>query len=177
MIRVKNYLSDMDLSFIPPLRSPRQYTPPVLSREARDRYTQAHQLYQDRMYAAAVKQGGHIKTTIPDTSKSNGLQTFIINFMLWSGHNAVRTSTVGRKINKGGKDIWIPTSGRKGTADVSCTVYGRSVKLEVKVGKDTPSDDQLKEQAKERAAGGVYEFVHDVEEFLILYDELVIRFK
>jgi hypothetical protein len=45
--------------------------------------------------------------------------------------------------------------------------------IEVKVGKDRPSQDQLKEQAKERAAGGLYEFCRTPEEFLELYRLIV----
>jgi len=68
---------------------------------------------------------------------------------------------------------WLPTAGRKGSADVSATIKGRSVMLEVKVGYDKPSEYQLREQELERKAGGIYEFVSTPEEFLAVYDKVV----
>lgn len=44
---------------------------------------------------------------------------------------------------------------------------------EVKIAKDKPSEHQLKEQAKERKAGGEYFFVHDPNEFFMYYDEII----
>jgi len=44
--------------------------------------------------------------------------------------------------------------------------------IEVKVGKDRPSSDQLAEQAKERKAGGMYEFIQNPDQFLALYDKI-----
>ena len=106
----------------------------------------------------------------PSVTKANGLTTFIINYLTWMGHRSTRISSAGRYI-KGKGYIKGPT--RVGSADVSATIRGKAVMLEVKVGSDTPSPDQLKEQAKERAAGGIYEFVYDPESFLLLYNSLI----
>jgi hypothetical protein len=61
---------------------------------------------------------------------------------------------------------------RKGTADISATIRGRSVMIEIKTGRDKPSDKQLEEQQRERSAGGIYEFISTPEEFFALYDSL-----
>jgi hypothetical protein len=45
--------------------------------------------------------------------------------------------------------------------------------IEIKVGKDTPSQHQLKEQIKEREAGGCYEFISTPEQFFDWYDGFV----
>jgi hypothetical protein len=45
--------------------------------------------------------------------------------------------------------------------------------VEIKVGKDKPSPEQLKEQAKERAAGGMYEFVNSPDDFLTIYNQML----
>lgn len=68
---------------------------------------------------------------------------------------------------------YIPSTTRKGTADISATINGRSVMLEIKVGRDRPSEYQLAEQQRERAAGGIYEFVGTPEEFFAVYDRIV----
>ena len=76
---------------------------------------------------------------------------------------------MGRQIN--GK--FIPSATRKGTADISATIKGKSVMIEVKVGRDKPRIEQLAEQQRERQAGGIYEFVHTPEEFFMLFDSIV----
>jgi hypothetical protein len=76
---------------------------------------------------------------------------------------------MGRQIN--GK--FIPSATRKGTADISATVKGKSVMIEIKVGKDKPRPEQLAEQQRERQAGGIYEFVHTPEEFFLLFDSII----
>jgi hypothetical protein len=68
---------------------------------------------------------------------------------------------------------YIPGTTRKGTADISATIRGKSVMIEIKVGRDKPSPYQLAEQQKERAAGGIYEFVSGPDEFFSLYDSLL----
>jgi hypothetical protein len=75
---------------------------------------------------------------------------------------------MGRQIN--GK--FIPSATRKGTADISATVKGKSVMIEIKVGADRPRPEQLAEQQRERQAGGIYEFVSTPEQFFLLFDKL-----
>jgi len=67
---------------------------------------------------------------------------------------------------------WIHSTTRKGSADISSTIKGRSVMWEVKVGRDRPRPEQLAEQAKERAAGGMYEFISTPEQFFAIFDTL-----
>jgi hypothetical protein len=76
----------------------------------------------------------------------------------------------GRVVSTG----YIPTTTRRGTADISATIRGRSVMLEVKCGNDTASEYQTAEQQLERSAGGIYEFIHTPDEFLEIYDKIVI---
>jgi hypothetical protein len=44
---------------------------------------------------------------------------------------------------------------------------------EVKVGKDKPSEYQLKEQQREIKAGGLYFFVHNPDEFFEQLDTII----
>ena len=132
------------------------------------RYLDAYEAFFKVQYPAAYAHQGIVKATIPDTRTGNGLTRAIVNYINWIGGNATRISSSGRKVGS----TWIPGNTRKGTADVTATYLGRSIKIEVKAGNDVPSDHQLKEQARERAAGGIYEFVHNMHELYTLIDWL-----
>ena len=45
--------------------------------------------------------------------------------------------------------------------------------IEIKIGKDRASDFQLREQERERRAGGIYEFISTPEQFFELYDKIM----
>lgn len=132
------------------------------------RYNTAHYNYTLQRTPNVVKDGFYTGPTIPAVAKANGLTQFICNFLNWSGYRATRINTMGRQIN--GK--FIPSATRKGSADISSTIKGRSVMWEVKCGSDRPRPEQLAEQAKERAAGGIYEFVSTPEQFFAIFDTL-----
>jgi len=136
--------------------------------EWRIRYNSAHYQHTLKHTPSVIKDGFYTGPATPVVAKSNGLTTFIINFLNWSGYRATRINTMGRQIN--GK--FIPSATRKGTADISATIKGRSVMIEIKVGKDKPRPEQLAEQQRERQAGGIYEFVHTPEEFFIIFDQI-----
>ena len=132
------------------------------------RYNTAHYNYTAQRTPNVVKDGFYTTPPTPVVTKSNGLTQFIINYIMWSGYRATRINTMGRQIN--GK--FIPSATRKGSADISATVKGRSVMIEIKVGKDKPRPEQLAEQQRERQAGGIYEFVSTPEGFFLLFDKL-----
>ena len=132
------------------------------------RYNTAHYNYTAQRTPNVVKDGFYTTPPTPVVTKSNGLTQFIINYIMWSGYRATRINTMGRQIN--GK--FIPSATRKGSADISATVKGRSVMIEIKVGKDKPRPEQLAEQQRERQAGGIYEFVSTPEGFFAIFDTL-----
>ncbi len=153
---------------IPPLRTPRKAKPKVVTTSRYD----LKKLYYDArrvMFAKQYPGSPYYDSDFPVITKSNGLTMAIINFLCWSGHNADRTSTQGRMIKVHGQYKRIHSANRKGTSDITATIKGRSVKLEIKIGKDKPSPEQLKEQAREQAAGGVYIFIHSFDEFFDFY--------
>ena len=141
------------------------------------RYNTAHYNYTLQRTPNVVKDGFYTTPPTPVVTKSNGLTTFIINFLNWSGYRATRINTMGRLIPKGNglpwEKIYIPSATRKGTADISATVKGKSVMIEIKVGADRPRPEQLAEQQRERNAGGIYEFVSTPEGFFELFDLIV----
>jgi len=60
----------------------------------------------------------------------------------------------------------------KGTADISATIKGRSVKIEVKIGKDRQSEAQKQYQAKVEQSGGIYFIAKDFSAFMDFYVSL-----
>jgi hypothetical protein len=137
-----------------------------------ERYKHQKNVYMAAKYTAGHEASGGMTMLVnyPCVTKANGLTLAIENYLLWSGHRCTRINVAGRVIN--GKHIFSST--RKGSADLSCTIFGRSVQIEIKIGKDRPSEHQLKEQALERSAGGVYEFIKDIHGFFSWYDSFLL---
>lgn len=135
----------------------------------KQRYSAAHKIWFANNYPTAFKDGFYAEPKMPIVTKANGLTTFICNYLNWLGHRATRINVSGRKVG----DKWIRSSTRRGSADISATVKGKSVMIEIKVGRDKPSLEQLAEQMKERKAGGIYEFCSSVDEFFMIYDNLL----
>jgi hypothetical protein len=136
----------------------------------REHYIEAHKRWFQKEYPTAWKDGFWSPPKFPKVATANGLTLWVCNFVNWNGYRATRISSAGRFI----KDVgYIPGNTRKGTADISCTIKGRALMIEIKVGKDRPSPEQLKEQAKERAAGGMYEFVTHPDDFLTIYNSML----
>jgi hypothetical protein len=145
----------------------------------KQRYQAAHEHWFKIQYPHAYKDGFYLDSKLPKVDSSNGLTTYIINFLTWYGHRATRINVSGRLIEGKEKQPsgvtlgvkkWIPSSTRKGTADISATIKGRSVMIEIKVGADKAREAQIDEQIRERKAGGIYEFIKTPDEFLALYD-------
>lgn len=148
----------------------------------KQRYQAAHEQWFKIEYPHAYKDGYYLEPKYPKVDAANGLTTFICNFLHWKGHRATRVNVSGRLVDSKEKQAsgnvigvkkWIPSSTRKGTADISATIKGRSVMIEIKVGRDKPRPDQLSEQERERRAGGIYEFISTPEQFFELYDFVV----
>lgn len=136
--------------------------------DTKSRYQQAHEKWFKEEYPNAYKDGYYLEPKMPPIGTANGLTTFIMNYVKWEGYRATRINVAGRQI----KGKWIPSSTRRGTADISATIKGRSVMIEIKVGSDRPRPEQLQEQERERRSGGIYEFISAPEQFLELYDKI-----
>jgi len=100
---------------------------------------------------------------------SNTLQNCIVRYLLWTGNQAEQINTTGTYRKGIG---WTPSGSTKGSADISATVKGRSVKIEVKIGRDVQSEAQQKYQNNIERAGGIYWIVKTFTEFLIKYKTL-----
>jgi hypothetical protein len=114
-----------------------------------------------------------------DDKTANGLTKAITSFIQFNGFQAERINTMGvARENKrtDGKVIgvtWTKGTTTAGSADISATIRGRSVKIEVKVGKDRQSDAQKRYQESIERAGGVYMIARDFDSFVEWFDEFV----
>jgi hypothetical protein len=118
-----------------------------------------------------------------DTS-ANGLTKCIIFWINALGGQAERISSQGqyregKKIKVGTGEIqyekqlpgkWTPGQSTKGTADISATIRGRSVKIEVKYGNDKQSDHQKAYQEAIEKAGGTYIIAKTFDDFVLWYE-------
>jgi len=129
----------------------------------------------------------HARPIIKYTEKgSNALTRCVIDWIIFSGGQAERISTTGRPIDNTqtstdvigrqrtiGSIEWIPGTGTKGSADISATINGRSIKLEIKYNKDKQSDPQKKYEQDITKAGGVYLIVRNMDSFIDWHDDFV----
>lgn len=112
---------------------------------------------------------------------ANGLTKCIVDWINLNGGQAERISNTGRYIDNKkivtdvlgirrqiGSGQYIKGTGTNGTADISATINGRSVKIEVKM-KDKQSDAQKRYQESIESAGGQYWIAHDFGEFIFQY--------
>lgn len=119
-----------------------------------------------------------------DDKTANGLTKCIITFLQIRGHQAERISTTGRYIDntttftdamgftrKIGSGKWIKGNTTKGSADISATINGKSVKIEVKIGRDRQSAAQKQYQQDIEQAGGFYFIAKDLATFADWYNE------
>lgn len=125
------------------------------------------------------------KTTYTDKT-ANGLTKCICDWLICNGWQSERISNMGRYIDNSKivKDVlgqskrigtgkYIKGSGTKGTADISATIKGRSVKIEVKIGKDIQSEAQKKYQKSIEDSGGIYIIISDFDYFIMWYKSFV----
>lgn len=122
------------------------------------------------------------------TDKSaNGLTRCVIDFLRFSGHQAERINCTGRPLDNTqvvtdvigtsrriGSVTWLPTSGQKGTSDISAVIRGKAIKIEVKI-RDKQSEDQKSYQLQIEKAGGQYWLVRSFDEFMAFYQQLNIQ--
>lgn len=95
---------------------------------------------------------------------TNGLTNSIIRYFQLHNHFAERISTQGTWDAK--NKTYRHSTGTKGSADISAIVNGRSVKIEVKFGKDVLSDAQKSYAEKVRQSGALYYVAKDFFEFI-----------
>ena len=119
------------------------------------------------------------KIKIPSDRTANGLTKLVIMYINGIGGFARRINTMGRVIDKRktvtdvvgrqktiGSMTYIPTTGVRGSADISALFMGKSYEIEVKIGKDRQSTHQKVYQQQIERSGGVYIIVRSMNDFL-----------
>lgn len=102
---------------------------------------------------------------------ANGLTRCVVDFVRFHGGQAERINTTGVPEQRGGRIVWRKSNTTKGSADISATITGRSVKIEIKVGADRQSEAQRRYQAAVERAGGLYFIAKDFTSFVEWYGE------
>jgi hypothetical protein len=126
-----------------------------------------------------------VRTKFTDKT-ANSLTKAIVKWINLNGYQAERISTSGRWVDnskvvtdvlgnqkKIGSGKYIKGSGTKGSADISATIKGKSIKIEVKIGKDKQSESQIEYQKAIERAGGIYFIAKDFTSFYHFYSTLV----
>ena len=115
---------------------------------------------------------------------ANGLTRLIIDCIRHDGGQAERINTTGIPIDTRqqvtdimgrtrtiGSLTWRPSGSTVGSADISATIKGRSVKIEVKIGRDKMSDAQRRYQCDIEQAGGLYYVAKNFTDFWKWYHQ------
>jgi hypothetical protein len=118
-----------------------------------------------------------VRTKYTDAT-ANGLTRCVTDYITFIGGQAERISNTGRYIDdskivtdilgnrkKIGSGKYIKGQGTNGTADISATYKGRSIKIEIKMN-DKQSEAQKEYQQMIERAGGIYFICHNFDEFL-----------
>ena len=121
----------------------------------------------------------YIPKTMYKDSTANGLTRAICDYINYNGYQAERINTMGtarEKKTTAGKVIgvtWTKGTSTAGSADISATIKGRSVKIEVKIGKDRQSEAQKRYQENIEKAGGIYIIAKDFDSFVEWYNQFI----
>lgn len=105
-----------------------------------------------------------------EDTTANGLTRCIIDFIKLHGGQAERITVMGRPAEVCGRVKWGKSHMTVGTADISATIQGRSVKIEVKIGTDKQSKKQKKYQSDIERAGGIYYIARNFIDFVRWYE-------
>ena len=173
---------------------PHKGTKPIANKQYRYRKPEVVKALEQALYDRKIDEAkmrcpnlhtfDHIvKPTFRDDT-ANGLTKCIIAHIQLHGGQAERISTTGRPIDRRetftdvlgrtrtiGSMKWIPGTSTRGSADISATIQGISVKIEVKIGRDRQSEAQKNYQKSIEQAGGEYFIARDFDEFLTWFND------
>ena len=99
-----------------------------------------------------------------DDKTANSLTKLIMTWLKLNDHFAARINSGAVFDRRLG--VYRANSGATaGMADINAVVKGRSISIEVKIGKDKIRDSQLKVKSEIEAAGGIYIIVRSFDDF------------
>ena len=127
----------------------------------------ARNIYDKAKSPAYFAASGQTRGKWNDTT-ANGLTAAIVDYLTYIGGNFSRVNCMGTpRRNSSGQMIFTPSTTKKGIADIIGVYKGRYIAIEVKIGADRQSTEQIQEQKDVTAAGGVYFIAKTFNDFLI----------
>ena len=147
------------------------------------RFTELYLKYTLEKYPSFIGREHCIPQPKLKESGANDLTRLVIDFLTFNDCQAERISSqgqyrdgkkvvtdcIGRKRTIG-SGIWTPGTSTKGTADISATILGKSVKIEIKWGADRQSQSQKEYQNAIEKAMGIYIIVKTFDDFVMWFD-------
>lgn len=119
-------------------------------------------------------------------NSSNALTRLVIKWLQLNGWQAERINTTGRMMDTTdtfedvigrkrtiGSKKWVKGTSTPGSADISATINGQSVKIEIKFGKDRQSAVQKQYEQAIKDAKGIYIIVRNFDDFVSWYDDFI----
>jgi len=155
-----------------------------MNKENKQRFTELYMKTTLEKYPSFKEKLGCVPPPKLKEAGANDLTRLVIDFLEMNGCQAERISTTGMyrdtkkqvtdcigRVRTIGSGIWTPGSGTKGSADISATIKGRSVKIEIKWQKDRQSEAQKSYEEQIMKAGGIYIIVKTFDDFVNWYDD------
>jgi hypothetical protein len=114
---------------------------------------------------------------------ANDLTRLVIDFLTLNDCQSERISSQGQyrdnrkqvtdvigRVRTVGSGVWTKGTSTLGTADISATIKGRSVKIEIKWGKDYQSKEQKQYQLSIEKSLGIYIVIKTFDDFVLWFD-------
>lgn len=120
---------------------------------------------EDLSHKNRLKAQSDTTKTYYEDRTANGLTRCVIDWIVLHGGQAERINTMGRPITTPNGIRWLRSTSTVGSADISATIKGRSVKIEIKIGRDRQNAAQKQYQRDIENAGGIYLIVKSFDEF------------
>ena len=154
-----------------------------MNKENKKRFEQLHLKHKLQTYPCFVGRENCIPKPDLTENGANALTRLVIKWIEMNNGQAERISNTGvyrdgkkqvtdciGRVRTIGSGIYTKGTGTNGTADISATIRGRSVKIEIKWQKDKQSDAQINYEQSITKAGGIYIIVKTFDEFLDWWD-------
>lgn len=169
----------------PKKRGPARTGQTVYKYDYKQIYLDAHKAWFEKEYPAAFRNGHYDKPgKIPQVDTANGMATFVLNHLNWTGNYGNRINVMGRQIGgitrtQSGAVFddrkYIKSSTKKGTSDLQIVIRGISAAVEIKIGGDSQSPDQIRQEARIKKAGGQYMIWKSVDHYLDYYYSIAVQ--
>lgn len=154
-----------------------------MNKENKKRFEQLYLKNKLENYPSFIGRENCMPPANTKESGANDLTRLVIDFIIFNDGQAERISSMGRYID-GTKQVtdcigrkrtigtgkYVKSTTTNGTADISATIKGRSVKIEIKWKKDTQSDNQKKYEESINKAGGIYIIIKTFDDFIDWFD-------